>query len=398
MLAVVIGGCTAERVERAPIVALDSLPSPAGPGSGEPNLAVDDDGLVYLSWLERTADSSHVLRVASLEGTRWGATHDIARGHDFFANWADFPSVAALGGGRLAVHWLQLEGAGKYAYGVRIAQSSDGGATWSAPVIPHRDSLQAEHGFASLFAAEGDSLGAVWLDGRKSEMPDSAREMMLASTTIAADGGLGAERFLDRRICDCCQTAMARTGEGWVVVYRDRSASEVRDIYAVRLTAAGWSEPTSVHDDRWTINACPVNGPAIASRGDTLAVAWFTGAGDTARVHVAFSHDAGATFGAPARVDDGNPAGRVDVELDDRGRALVSWVERTGGEGAEVRLRAVRNDGAVSPASIITASSAARASGFPRMVRAGDHLVIAWTEPGSIGRVRVARARLGDGQ
>ena len=51
---------------------LDSLASPAGPGSAEPNLTVAPDGRVYLTWLE-PADSGHALRFAVHDGTRWSA-------------------------------------------------------------------------------------------------------------------------------------------------------------------------------------------------------------------------------------------------------------------------------------------------------------------------------------
>jgi hypothetical protein len=96
-------------------------------------------------------------------------------------------------------------------------------------------------------------------------------------------------------------------------------------------------------------------------------------------------------------VDGGNPAGRVDVELDRAGRAIVTWIERTTGEDAEVRLRAVSPGGTADPPLTIASSSAARPSGFPRMVRSGDRLVIAWTQPGDSGRVRVGKVRLSEG-
>jgi hypothetical protein len=160
-----------------------------------------------------------------------------------------------------------------------------------------------------------------------------------------------------------------------------------------------------VHDDGWKINACPVNGPALSARGSRVAIAWFTAARDTARVNVAFSTDAGASFGAPVRVDDGQPSGRVDITLAHGGRALVTWIERrganpppavpaprTGGGSAQIAMRAVTMDGAMSAISVIGASTGGRSSGFPRMVASGDGLVLAWTEPGTPARVRVARA------
>ena len=386
----------------APVLALDALSSPAGPGSAEPNLSSGPDGRVYLSWLEPVPDSAYALRFATLNNGTWSETRTIASGRNFFVNWADFPSLAALPDGRLAAHWLQRSGGGKYSYDVRIAQSLDGGETWGVAVVPHRDSTQTEHGFVSLFPV-GDSLGAVWLDGRKYARRGArnADEMQLAYTTIDAGGALGAELLLDDRICDCCQTAAAMTIHGPVVVYRDRSAGEIRDIAIVRLVNGRWTAPRLVVADGWKIPACPVNGPAIAARGELVAVAWYTAAGDTARVRVAFSADAGATFGAPIRVDGGQPAGRVAIALADHRSAFVSWIERRGGEAAEVQVRRVEVGGRMSEPIAITSSTAARASGFPRMTRgSADEIVFAWTEPGSPSAVRVARARVprGDGE
>ena len=379
----------------APAV-IDSLPSPTAPGSAEPNLAVAPDGRVHMSWLE-PADSGYALRFATLDGRRWSAAQTIRAGRDFFVNWADFPSIEVLDGGRLAAHWLQRNGTGTYAYGVRVSQSADGGKTWGAAVTPHRDSSQSEHGFVAMWRERGQ-LGAVWLDGRKFGKAghDASNEMMLISTTIDPTGRLGPEVRLDERTCDCCQNSAAMTVDGPIVAYRDRSPDEIRDIFVTRRVGGTWTPGVAVHADNWKINACPVNGPSIAASDRRVAVAWFTAANDSARVKVAFSDDAGATFGAPVRVDGGTPAGRVDVELLPDGAALVTWIERTGGDTAAVRARRVGRDGRVGTAMTVAASSAARASGFPRTVITGSDVVFAWTVPGRPSAVRVARARLGE--
>jgi hypothetical protein len=299
-----------------------------------------------------------------------------------------------LDANRLAVHWLQRAGRGSYAYGVRIAQSGDGGRTWSAPIMPHRDSSLQEHGFVAMWN-DGGKLGAAWLDGRKrtGEGHDAANEMMLASTTVAANGTLGTESRLDERTCDCCQNSAAVTSSGPIVVYRDRSADEIRDIHVTRRVNGKWLPGRPVYADNWKIAACPVNGPAVAARGANVAVAWFTAPNDSGRVKLAFSRDAGASFAAPIRIDDGSPAGRVDVALLPDGDALVTWIERIGGDTAAVRIRRVGPNGRIGGAITIAASSAARASGFPRMVVSGDRVVFAWTTPGRPSTVRVARAK-----
>jgi hypothetical protein len=375
-------------------VLADSMPSPGGPGSAQPNLAVDEQGRVILSWLE-PADSGYAMRLSVHDGQRWSQIRTVVARRDFFVNWADFPSVEVLDGGRLAAHWLQRNGTGTYAYGVRVSQSADSGRTWSAPVIPHRDSAQAEHGFVAMWREPG-RVGIAWLDGRKfaRDGHDAANEMMLMSTTILPNGKLAEEIRLDERTCDCCQNAAAMTSSGPVIVYRDRSPQEIRDVYVTRRVGATWTRGVPVHADNWKISACPVNGPAVVARGTRVAVAWFTAPNDSARVNVVFSDDAGATFGAPIRVDAGTPAGRVDVDLLADGAALVTWIERVAGDTAAVRVRRVSRDGRSNAPLTIATSSASRASGFPRMAITKDFAVFAWTQPGRPSTIRMARIPL----
>jgi hypothetical protein len=370
---------------------LISIDVPATEGSGEPYLSSDGDGL-WLSWLE-PAGEQWALRVAPVGSDAVGPVQTVVERDDFFVNWADFPSVTALADGRLAAHWLQRGGAETFNYGVRVAWSDDEGATWSEPWTPHEDGTGTEHGFVSTLPQDDGRLGVLWLDGRLyADGPQGAAtdEMTLRFRVSDGMGGHGSEQVVDDRVCDCCQTGAARTADGWVVVYRDRSEDEVRDIYAARWVDGVWSPGRPVHRDGWHIAACPVNGPSVAASGERVAVAWFTGASDAPRVSVAFSDDQGETFTEPVRIDDGDPVGRVDVLMDGQG-ALVSWMEATSG-GAELRLRRVGADGTLGALRVVTTMAAARAAGFPRMVRHGGDLVFAWTDAaGDEPRVRAAR-------
>ncbi|MGE0130343.1 MAG: sialidase family protein [Blastocatellales bacterium] len=362
------------------------LPSPAGAGSGQPNLTVSPDGRVYLSWIERLGEGRFSLRFATLEKAMpekygWSEPRVIAEGANWFVNWADFPSMIALPDGSLAAHWLVKSGTGTYAYDVNISRSFDGGKTWSKPFVPHRDGTQTEHGFVSLFAAKDRSLAAVWLDGREMKAGEGGHghgNMTLRYAKITRDGALTGEAALDAKVCECCQTSAAMTAEGPVVVYRDRSDQELRDISVIRLKDGKWSQPRSVAQDGWQLNGCPVNGPAVAASGRRVAVAWFTAAGNTPRVKMAFSNDAGATFGEPVTVDDGAPVGRVDVLLLSDGNAMVCWLEKLP-SGGEVRVRRVMPDGKRDQFTTIAPSGTARSNGFPQMARAADTLVFAWT-------------------
>lgn len=372
-----------------------SLASPAGPGSAQPFVSSAEDG-VWMSWLQADSAGGHGLWVARSGESGWGPPRLVARSERFFVNWADFPSVTADGGGRLWAHWLARGGAGGYDYGVRVAHSDDDGATWSEPWTPHADDSPQEHGFVSLLPM-GEGIGLSWLDGRRysdgSEGP-ATREMTVRFRTTDGEAQ-GPEFLLDGRACDCCQTDAAMTADGPVVVYRDRTENEIRDIAIVRFVDGAWTGGRPVHDDGWEIAGCPVNGPAVVADGRRVAVAWFTAANDVPRVKVAFSTDGGASFGDPVVVDDGNPAGRVDLLSLDDGAVLVSWLERTGGEDAEVRIRRVRPESGAEPAATVAASGAARGSGFPRMARSGDGgVVLAWTDLSDEGPSRIHLARV----
>lgn len=362
---------------------------PAAPGAGMPSVAADEEAL-YLSWTEPTGEEGpggreiHAVRFAVLpvgapspEGG-WSAPRTLAASDRFFVNWADFPSIAAAGEGRLAAHWLARSGEGTYDYDVVVSASTDGGANWSEPRIMHADGVQAEHGFLSFFPQE-EGFGAVWLDGRHTVGPGA---MTLRAGLLTWEGEPRDLAELDARICDCCQTGAAVTARGVVALYRGRSADEVRDILAVRLEDGVWDAPTPVHDDGWVIPACPVNGPAVSARGDRVAAAWFTGAQERARVHLAFSDDGGHSWSPPLEVDEGAPLGRVDVVLLNDGSAVVVWLEATEEDAALLVRRVTR--GALGPALNLAATGAARASGFPRMAPGPDgRILVAWTAPGT---------------
>jgi hypothetical protein len=353
-----------------------------------PNLAVSS-GEVLLTWLEpvkSAAGKAHRLRFSRLAGDRWSPPVTIASGPDFFANWADFPAVIAAPDGSLVAHWLEKAGPGAYAYGIKLARSTDRGATWSPSGSLHPEDAASEYGFVS-WLPEGKAVRAVWLDGREMKGMSENESAMTLRTAALRGGKVEGDVRIDERVCSCCQTDAALTDIGPVIAYRDRSEGEVRDISVIRRTAGGWSRPVRVHADNWMIPGCPVNGPAIAASGRRVAVAWFTAAPPNPRVQVAFSADGGTTFGPAVLVDGDKPFGRVDLALDANGDALVSWLA-AGGKGAELRLRRITAKGKLGKLLTLATTSAARSSGFPRLVRTGDRLLLAWVDDGDPSKVR----------
>jgi hypothetical protein len=361
---------------------LETIELPAGPGAMAPRLAVDrTDGRVLLSWLEPDP-SGHALRYSSFIEGEFSAPGTIASGTDWFVNWADTPGLHPAADGSWTAHWLAKSADSTYAYDIELARSTDQGASWTRLPNPHRDGTKTEHGFVSHFAEVDGALGLVWLDGRNTVPTggehDHAGAMTLRTASIGIDGTPGPSIELDDRVCDCCQTASARTSAGPVVVYRDRSPEDIRDIAILRRVNGRWTEPKPVHADGWKIGGCPVNGPAIAAEQDALAVAWFTMAEQSPTVKIAFSEDAGARFSTPLVFSAGSAVGRVDLVRHGRGWAM-SWMAQSEGQ-THLQLALFDHDGTLLDRQQLTRLNGGRISGFPRIASSDGDLLVVWTD------------------
>jgi hypothetical protein len=367
---------------------------------GQPYLAVGQDGTLYSSWLEYLNDSMVELDYAFLEAGKWSLPQRIAQGENWFVNWADFPSLA-VNENWMAAHWLQYRGTGVYQYDVQMALKKMGTEAWTHPITLHSDNVAAEHGFASMTSIDRDHILAVWLDGRNTisvgtdhdEHSHGQGAMTLRSALVDQNGHLTQELEIDNRVCDCCQTDVAVTRSGAVVVYRNRTELEIRDIYIVRNVEGSWQEPHPVYVDGWKIGGCPVNGPAIAVSDDLVAVAWFTIAKDSARVKLCFSQDGGDHFGAPLVISDADPLGRVDVAFMDQEHVLITWVENRNRDEADILGCIVTKDSTIGKPFKLIGTSPARKSGFPKLAVANGQVYLSWTEV-SDGGSRVQSAEL----
>lgn len=370
-----------------------TLPSPAGPGALTPQLTTAPDGIVYMSWLELVSEE-HRLRVSRFDAVSrtWTPAQTVAQGPDWFVNWADTPQIAAGSDGRLVVAWFVKNPALAHnhdhhgtSYGARVSFSEDRGLTWSAPTPISRESNLNE--FVALQALSDGRWLATWLDGRAR---DTASAMQLWGRILQSDAP---DQLIDDRVCDCCSTSLVAFPDGSALVaYRDRSASEVRDIAKARFNGTSWEPPSLIHADGWEIAACPVNGPMLSVQGATVAIAWFTAANDQPRVLASSSSEAGNRFFVPNTLNDAErPLGRVDSALLRDGSHWVSWLENSGA----VRIRRISPSGSAGIGLSIAGGigEASRAGGFPRIALLKDYdespaqLILARTVPGEPSQI-----------
>ncbi len=360
--------------------------NPAGADSSQANWSVTATGQPLLSWVEPVKGGSFALRYSIRNGSQWSEPRTIAERPHFFHHPAELPEVIALTGGSLPgqammAHWIEVPSESSEAEFLYVSSSRDG-IKWTTPVMAHHDKSQAQHGLASMVASGNGQASLFWLQALKGD--DGPASLM--RSVIGPDGSELKEEQLDADVCTCCPTSAVKTSQGLLVAYRDRTTDNIRDIAVTRLVGGRWTSPKIIFPDHWQLDACPVNAASASASGDKVAVAWYTAAGNNARVEMAFSSDAGATFSKAATISTGQAYGYASVAIEDAGGAFVSWLERGGGE-ARVLARHVDASGAAGPV-VEVAKGSRQSLGYPRLVRAGKDVWIAWNSP---AKVRTAR-------
>ena len=396
-LTVTVFGCKQESKQvikqeqpETKITVVQEMISPAAASSSLPHLMSNKD-VTLLSWVETAGDTLNTMFYAELVDGNWQKLQAILSGSDWFVNWADYPMISE-NNGSLWSHVLKKSTVGTYSYDIKMNVKPKGATEWKTDLSLHTDGTPTEHGFVSI-QPYNNNFFVNWLDGRNTEENEAGERgaMTLRAGVVSTTGEMLQEYELDTSTCDCCQTTSAITDNGPIVVYRNRSKDEIRDISIVRMVDGNWTIPKVLHEDNWQIKGCPVNGPKVAALGNEVVVAWFTGAENNQKVQVVFSSDGGEQFQEPVVVAEGNVMGRVDVLWMDEDAAVVSWMESVD-KKAVFSAMIVTKNGKVSNKQVITEMEGSRKSGFPQMEIVEETLYFAWTEESkSASKIRTAK-------
>jgi len=347
--------------------------------NAQPNL-VSSDGSLSLSWISSKEENEASLNYSQYIEGRWIKPQVIASGSNWFINWADFPAHA-INEDLIITSHLKKSASGKYTYDVVLNLQKLSGEKIKEDFLLNTDGIKAEHGFVSIIANNKKGFFITWLDGRNTiekKIDGDHKPMTIRFAEITDKGDVIKESELDASTCDCCQTSIAITDDGPIVVYRDRGEKEVRDIYSVKNINGTWEEPNEVHDDGWIINGCPVNGPKVAVNSKDLAVAWFTVSNGNPLVNVSFSKNNGNSFGAPLKVNDHDALGRVDVSFLNDEEVIVSYME-VDDIGTYLRIKKVSFDGKISEPITISKIDGGRNTGVPQLEIIDSDIFIVWT-------------------
>jgi len=360
-------------------VFIENIPFSYGKNNAQPNL-VSSNGTLSLSWISSKNENKASLHFSQFKKGKWIKPQTIAYGNNWFVNWADFPAHA-INEDLIITSYLKKSASGTYTYDVILNLQKLSGEKIKQNFLLNTDGVKAEHGFVSIIPSNKKGFFITWLDGRNTlekSLDGHHKPMTIRFAEITNKGDIIKESELDASVCDCCQTSIANTNNGPIVVYRDRSEKEVRDIYSVRNINGVWEDPNLLHNDGWTINGCPVNGPKVAVNSTNLAIAWFTVSNNNPLVNVSFSKTNGDSFSTPLKINDHHAIGRVDVAFLNTEEIIVSYMEADD-IGTYLRIKKVSVNEKVSKPITISKIDGGRNTGVPQLEIINNEIFVVWT-------------------
>jgi hypothetical protein len=327
-LLVLVAAC---RSPQAAVSVLERFPGHAAA------LAFDAGGALHVAYVVDGADGRTRLlarRLGAPPVTVSAADEDVElRGENR-------PGFAMLEGGAAMVAYSVLRPGGRHhpASELRTQVSTDGGATWAAPVPLPDDATPRGHGFTDLVATGDGGAAIAWLDSR-------AGHQGVQTARLDAAGVPAGVTTVDPLTCQCCRTALWGTeGDRVWLAYRDLAGDDVRNIAYATSDDGGrsFSPRGDVAVDGWRVAGCPESGPRFAAgAAGAVWLAWFDGQDMAIQVARA---GAGGSFGPPevvARRGEGlDMVNHPAIATLSDGRLLVVYeATRDGRQGLEAAVR-----------------------------------------------------------
>jgi hypothetical protein len=284
------------------------------------------------------------------------------------------------------------------------SRSDDGGATFQVSAIVAGSDAPGNRGWESAVAGPDGEVHALWLDHRelaKSESHggghhaghdgsatatrDGVAMAQLSKLYVGTIGSAAAPKAITGGVCYCCKTSIA-TGKGDAIfaAWRHVYPGNIRDIAFTSSRDGGrtFSEPIRVSEDKWALDGCPDDGPAMAvDTAGVVHIAWPTVV-DRPEPYKAIFYSwttDGRMFAPRVRM---TPAGRnvAHPQLVAHGAGMaVLWDEVIEGTRRVFALRRSRSGNNFAPVAV---SDASRSASYPAAVVSGDAIVAAWTSGG----------------
>ena len=144
--------------------------------------------------------------------------------------------------------------------------------------LDHRETASSPSGAAPMQHEGHDHAGGGKAPGSGVNPVDGAVRAQMSKLYFSR--GEDAARAVAAGVCYCCKTAVAAGADGSIyAAWRHVYPGNIRDIAFTMSRDGGrtFSDPLRVSDDRWVLDGCPENGPAMAVDGrQRVHIVWPT--------------------------------------------------------------------------------------------------------------------------
>jgi hypothetical protein len=299
------------------------------------------------------------------------------------------------------------------------ARSEDGGKSFSrATALPGGDAA-GNRGWESTATDRDGHVVAIWLDHREvaparagapmhhegqehtghAPLSDGASKAELSKLYFSRLDGAGDPRALTGGVCYCCKTAIAAGSDGSLyAAWRHVYPGNIRDIaFTVsRDNGRTFATPVRVSDDRWVLDGCPENGPAMAVDGlNRVHIVWPTlvsgsTPGSEPTLALFYASGDGRQFTPRERIPTEGLPRHPQMAIDSRGSIVATWDEQANGMRRVVMGRAAVNGrGPIRFTREIVGDGSAV---YPVVAAVSGGMAVAWTSGSPDASViRVAR-------
>lgn len=248
--------------------------------------AIAGDGSL---WVASVTHGHVVLRASTDSGQHFSAPVQVnTKAEDIAGFGENRPEVAIGPGGQIYVIWVGNLPE-KWASYIWFSRSTDGGKSFSKPILVHHDKAHITHSFATL-AVNGKGQPVVaWLDARDHVAAMKKYGMkgphayhgLAVYYTWSPDHGkhfVSARKVMDHS-CECCRIALTQGPNGVVAAFfRGVYGDNIRDHAFALLPTTSDAAPDAQRStfSGWQVAACPEQGPGLAiSSSGMLNAVWY---------------------------------------------------------------------------------------------------------------------------
>ncbi len=377
-----------------------------GRSNATPSIAADGD-VVAIAWGASTpAGATDVYAAVSRDGGRtFGPPVRVSDAEGEARLNGEQPPRVALRGAAITVVWTT-----KGKNGTRLVQSrsDDRGLTFAkAAPVPGGDAA-GNRGWENAVADRSGRVYAVWLDHRELAQQDGAiaaahHDHAAAASGSKPDGVAMAQRSklylgsvdgavppapITGGVCYCCKTALATAADGAVfAAWRHVYPGNIRDIAFTSSRDGGktFAPPLRVSEDKWVLEGCPDDGPAMAvDASNRVHIVWPTLIGEgsadpTIALFYAMSAD-GKRFTPRKRIPTEGMPHHPQIAIGADGSLTVAWDE---GANGKRRAAMARTTVDAAAGAVLTRSVIGEAAVYPVVAATSDAAIVAWTSGAS---------------